>query len=162
MKRLLSDLSVFLKNSLVKSDHAGLSSFVGSLHPGVIQCSWKIREGTRALIDSAFNSALFLRIRDISGDGTSASLVVETTTNQSNAEIHLPTDKGRVLLELGYKAEGGDFITLEYIVYDLGVKTMEEPKYVDWFQAESFNIHQEMYELERRGRAVGGSEERLT
>jgi len=89
-------------------------------------------------------------------------LVVETTTSQSNAEIHLPTDKGRVLLELGYKAEGGDFITLEYIVYDLGVKTMEEPKYVDWFQAESFNIHQEMYELERRGRAVGGSEERLT
>ena len=113
MKRLLSDLSVFLKNSLVKSDHAGLSSFVGSLHPGVIQCSWTIREGTRALIDSAFNSALFLRIRDISGDGTSASLIIETTTSQNNAEIHHPTDNGRVLLELGYKAEGRDFITLE-------------------------------------------------
>ena len=162
MKQLLFGLGVLLRNSLVKSDHADLSSFVGSLHPGVIQCSWKIREGTKGLIDSKFNSALFLRIRDISGDGTSASLIIETTTSQNNAEIPLPTDSGRVLLELGYKAEGGGFITLEYIVYDLGVKKIEMPKYVDWFQTESSNIHQEMYELGRRSLAFGGSEERMT
>ena len=162
MQNLPFDLGFLRKNSLVKKDHKDLSSFVASLHPGSIQCSWKIRESTKVLIDSNFNSALFLRIRDISGDGTSASLTVETTTSKTNAEIHLPTDNGRVLLELGYKANGGDFITLEYIVYDLEVKKSEPPKYVDWFQKESFNIHQEMYELERRSFSVGGSEERIT
>ena len=113
------------------------------------------------LIDSDFNSALFLRIRDVSGDRTSASLTIETTTSQNSAEINLPADNGRVLLELGYKTEGGDFITLEYKFYDLGVKKVEVPKYADWFQRESSSIHQEMYELGRRGFAIGGSEERM-
>ena len=113
------------------------------------------------LIDSNFNSALFLRVRDVSGDGTNASLTIETTTARSNAEISLPVDNGRVLLELGYRTEGGDFITLEYILYDLGVKKVEAPKYVDWFQRESSGIHQEMYELGRRSFAIGGSEDHM-
>ena len=161
MKHLLSKLGLFLKNSLFRSGNKDLSSFVCSLHPGIIKCNWKIRKGTKMLIDSNFNSALFLRIRDVSGDRTSASLTIETTTSQSKAEINLPTDNGRVLLELGYKTEGGDFITLEYIIYNLGVKKVDVPKYADWFQKESSAIHQEMYELGRKGFAIGGSEERV-
>ena len=114
------------------------------------------------LIDSHFNSALFLRIRDVSGCRTSASLTIETTTASSNAEISLPVDSGRVLLELGYKTEGGDFITLEYILYDFGERKVEVPRYADWFQRESSDIHQEMYELGRRGFSIGGSEDHLT
>ena len=158
MKRLLSRLGSFLKNYLDKNSNKDPSSFVCSLHPGMIKCSWKIRKGTKMLIDSNFNSALFLRIRDVSGCRTSASLTIETTTARSSAEISLPVDNGRVLLELGYKTEGGDFITLEYILYDLGERKLEVPKYADWFQRESFDIHQEMYELGRRGFSIGGSE----
>ena len=161
MKHLFFKLGLFLKNSFSKSGNKDLSSFICSLQPGMIQCNWKIRRGTKMLIDSDFNSALFLRIRDVSGDRTSASLTIETTTSQNSAEINLPTDNGRVLLELGYKTEGGDFITLEYKFYDLGVKKVEVPKYADWFQRESSSIHQEMYELGRRGFAIGGSEERM-
>ena len=161
MKRLLFKLGLFLRNSLSKSGDKDLSSFVCSLHPGIIKCNWKIRKATKILIDSNFNSALFLRIRDVSGDRTSASLIIETTTSQNHAEINLPTDNGRVLLELGYKTEGGDFMTLEYVIYNLGVKKVDVPKYADWFQRESSSIHQEMYELGRRGFAIGGSEERM-
>ena len=47
-----------------------------------------------------FNSALFLRISDISGDGTNASVTLETTTSTNHADIHLPTAQGKILLEL--------------------------------------------------------------
>ena len=161
MKRLLSWLGLLLKNYFVKSSDEDPSSFVCNLYSGVIKCNWKIRKGTKMLIDSNFNSALFLRVRDVSGDGTNASLTIETTTARSSAEISLPVDNGRVLLELGYRTEGGDFITLEYILYDLGVKKVEAPKYVDWFQRESSGIHQEMYELGRRSFAIGGSEDHM-
>ena len=88
-------------------------------------------------------------------------MTIETTTSQNKAEINLPTDNGRVLLELGYKTEGGGFITLEYMIYNLGVKKVDVPKYADWFQKESSAIHQEMYELGRKGFAIGGSEEHV-
>ena len=85
-------------------------------------------------------------------------MTIKTTTARSKAEIGLPVDNGRVLQELGHKTEGGDFITLEYILCDLGERKLEVPKYADWFQRESSDIHQEMYELERRGFSIGGSE----
>jgi hypothetical protein len=40
----------------------------------------------------------------------------------------------------------------------LGERKLEVPKYADWFQRESSDIHQEMYELGRRGFSIGGSE----
>ena len=52
-------------------------------------------------------------------------------------------------------------MTLEYVIYNLGVKKVDVPKYADWFQRESSTIHQEMYELGKRGFAIGGSEERV-
>ena len=87
-----------------------------------VQCNWTIKKSSKRLIDENFNSALFLRIRDISGDGTNASVILETTTSTNHAEIHLPTTQGKILLELGYKAYKGDFITLEYKIFNLGEK----------------------------------------
>ena len=127
---------------------------------GAVQCNWTIRKSSKRLIDENFNSALFLRIRDISGDGTNASVTLETTTSTNHAEIHLPTTQGKILLELGYKAYKGDFITLEYKNFNLGEKKIKEIRYIEWFKTEPENIHHQMYEIATKGVAAGGSEQR--
>ena len=132
-----------------------------NIHHGTIQCNWTIRKSSKCLIDENFNSALFLRIRDISGDGANASVTLEMTTSISHAEIHLPTTQGKILLELGYKAYKGDFITLEYKICNLGKKKIKAIRYIDWFHTESDNIHQQMYEIASKGVAPGGSEQRI-
>ena len=99
------------------------------------------------------------RIRDISGDGTNASVTLETTTSTNHADIHLPTTQGKILLELGYKAFKGDFITLEYKIFNLGEKKIKAIRYIDWFNIEAENIHQRMYEIATRGVPAGGSEQ---
>ena len=99
-----------------------------------------------------------IRIRDASGDGTVASKLVELSLKASQAQVELPSASGQMLLELGYRTVGGDFITLEYSFVDLGVKKIEQPELVNWFSNESDNIHQEMYDLATNGRALGGSE----
>ena len=63
-----------------------------------------------------------IRIRDASGDGTVATKVVELGPNATKAQIDRPFTSGQVLLELGYRTVGGDFITLEYSFVDLGPK----------------------------------------
>ena len=99
-----------------------------------------------------------IRIRDASGDGTVASKLVELSLNATQAQIELPSASGEMLLELGYRTVGGDFITLEYSFIDLGSKKMEQPEFANWFSNESDNIHQEMYELATKEKALGGSE----
>ena len=98
-----------------------------------------IRKSSKRLIDKNFNSALFLRIRDILADGANASVRLETTTSTDQAEIHLPTTQGEILLELVYK---GDFITLEHKICNLREKKIKAIMYVDWFNTEPENIHQ--------------------
>ena len=99
-----------------------------------------------------------IRIRDASGDGTVATKVVELGSNATKAQIDTPFTSGQVLLELGYRTIGGDFITLEYSFVDLGPKIIIQPELANWFSKESENIHQEMYDLATKGRALGGSE----
>ena len=88
-------------------------------------------------------------------------MTLETTTSTNHAEIHLPTTQGKILLELGYKAYKGDFITLEYKIFHLGEKKIKEIRYIDWFKIEPENIHQQMYEIATKGVAAGGSEQRV-
>ena len=161
MKKLFSKMRLLLKTPFRKIVAKDSSNFECSILSGEINYTWKIRRDTKDLINKQYNSALFLRMRDISGDGTSASLSVETTTRQNNTKINLPTDGGKVLVELGYKTDGGEFITLEYKIYDFGVKKDKTRKYSDWFEVESEGIHQEMYEIASRSRLIGGSEEHL-
>ena len=78
------------------------------------------QKSSKRLIDKTFNSALFLRIRDILADGANASVRLETTTSADHAEIHLPTTQGKILLELVHKAYKGDFITLEHKICNSG------------------------------------------
>ena len=99
-----------------------------------------------------------IRIRDVSGDGTVASELVELSLNATQAQIDIPSASGQMLLELGYNTVGGDFITLEYSFIDLGPKKIVLPELANWFSKESDNIHQEMYDLATKGRALGGSE----
>ena len=99
-----------------------------------------------------------IRIRDASGDGTVATKLVELGPNATQAQINTPSASGQMLLELGYRTVGGDFITLEYSFIDLGPKKVVQPELVNWFSKESDNIHQEMYDLATKGRALGGSE----
>ena len=98
-----------------------------------------IRKSSKRLINKNFNSALFLRIRDILADGANASVRLETTTSTGHAESYLPTTQGKILLELVYK---GDFITLEHKICNLGEKKIKAIMYIDWFNIESENIHQ--------------------
>jgi hypothetical protein len=60
---------------------------------------------------------------------------------------------------LGYKAYKGDFITLEYKIFNLGEKKIKAIRYIDWFNIEAENIHQRMYEIATRGVPAGGSEQ---
>ena len=126
---------------------------------GSVHCNWKIRDETKKLVDQYFSSTLFIRLRDISGDGTTASKVLETTTNQTEARIELPVSNGLLMLELGYKTQGGEFITLEYQSLDFGIKKFQYLRYIDWFEQESSNIHQEMYERATVCYSLGGSED---
>ena len=160
MKWLTSKLNTLKKYLPTRDKNNRDDSLNYKIHYGTIQCNWTIRKSSKRLIDENFNSALFLRIRDISGDGTNASVTLETTTSTNHAEIHLPTTQGRILLELGYKAYKGDFITLEYKIFNLGEKKIKEIRYIDWFEIEPENIHQQMYEIATRRIATGGSEQR--
>ena len=99
-----------------------------------------------------------VRIRDASGDGTVATKLVEIGLNATQAKIDTPFSSGQILLELGYRTVGGDFITLEYSFVDLGPKIVMQPELANWFNKESDNIHQDMYDLATKGRALGGSE----
>ena len=99
-----------------------------------------------------------IRIRDVSGDGTVAIKLVELGLNASQAQIEAPSASGQMLLELGYRTVGGDFITLEYSFIDLGPKKVEWPEFSNWFSNESDNIHQEMYNRATKGKSIGGSE----
>ena len=159
MKWLTSKLYALKKYLTASSINIREDSLNYKINYGTIQCNWTIRESSKRLIDENFNSALFLRIRDISGDGTNASVTLETTTSANHADIHLPTAQGKILLELGYKAFKGDFITLEYKIFNLGEKKIKAIRYIDWFNIEAENIHQQMYEMATRGVPAGGSEQ---
>ena len=99
-----------------------------------------------------------IRIRDASGDGTVASTLVELSLKATQTHIEALSASGQMLLELGYRTVGGDFITLEYSFIDLGPKKIVRPDLTNWFSNESDNIHQEMYDLATKGRTLGGSE----
>ena len=160
MKWLTSKLNTLKKYLPTRDKTSKNDSLNYKINYGTVECNWTIRKSSKRLIDENFNSALFLRIRDISGDGTYASVTLETTTSTNHAEIHLPTTQGKILLELGYKAYKGDFITLEYKIFNLGDKKIKEIRYLDWFKLEAENIHQQMYEIATKGVAAGGSEQR--
>ena len=160
MKWLISKLNTLKKYLTTRDKNSRDDSLNYKINYGAVQCNWTIRKSSKRLIDENFNSALFLRLRDISGDGTNASVTLETTTSTNHAEIHLPTTQGKILLELGYKAYKGDFITLEYKIFNLGEKKIKEIRYIDWFEIEPENIHQQMYEIATRRIAAGGSEQR--
>ena len=84
--------------------------------------------------------------------------MVELSLKAKQAQIEAPSVSGQMLLELGYRTVGGDFITLEYSFIDLGPKIIERPELANWFSNESDNIHQEMYDLATKGTSLGGSE----
>ena len=156
LRTKINTLKKYLTNSDISSKEDSLNY---KINYGTIQCNWTIRKSSKRLIDENFNSALFLRVRDISGDGTNASVTLETTTSTTHADIHLPTTQGKILLELGYKAYKGDFITLEYRIFNLGEKKIRAIRYIDWFNIEPDNIHQKMYEMATRGVPACGSEQ---
>ena len=160
MKWLRSKINTLKKYLTTRDINSKEDSLNYKINYGTIQCNWTIRKSSKKLIDENFNSALFLRVRDISGDGTNASVTLETTTSTDHADIHLPTTQGKILLELGYKAYKGDFITLEYKIFNLGEKKIKAIRYIDWFNIEPDNIHQQMYEMATRGVPTGGSEQR--
>ena len=158
MKWLLSKLGLFAKQSPQKSLETADASFLSVSHAqGTLICKWKLRDASKAMIARDFGSRLLIRIRDVSGDGSTSSKMIEASINQTEATIELPAAKGRVLIDLGYRL-GPDFITLEYQFLDLGLKTAQTPQYIDWFTQESSNIHAEMYELAIGGKRLGGSE----
>ena len=158
MKWLLSTLGLLKqdrKNQDLKED---LSFFETSVHSNSIACQWLLRRQTHLMLRQSKGSALMIRIRDASGDGTVASKLEELSLNATQAKIDTPSASGQMLLELGYRTVGGDFITLEYSFVDLGPKKVVQPELANWFNKESDNIHQEMYDLATKGRALGGSE----
>ena len=158
MKWLLSKLGVLKQEKKVKDLKEDLSFFKTSVHSNAIACQWLLRKQTQILLRQSKGSALMIRIRDVSGDGTVASKLVEIGLNAMHAQIEIPFASGQMLLELGYRTVGGDFITLEYSFLDLGPKKIDQPELTNWFSNESDNIHQDMYDLATKGRSLGGSE----
>ena len=158
MKWLLSKLGLLRQDKKTQVLKQDLSFFKTSVCSNAIACQWCLRKQTQALLTQSKEAAVMIRIRDASGDGTVATKVVELGPNATKAKIDTPFTSGQVLLELGYRTVGGDFITLEYSFIDLGPKKYFKPELTDWFTKESDNIHQEMYDLATKGRAFGGSE----
>ena len=158
MKWLLSKLGLLKQDKNTQYLKEDLSFFKTSLQANAIACQWLLRKQTRLLLRQSKGSALMIRIRDASGDGTVASKLVELSLKATQAQIEAPSASGQMLLELGYRTVGGDFITLEYSFIDLGSKKILQPELTNWFSNESDNIHQEMYDLATKGRTLGGSE----
>jgi hypothetical protein len=158
MKWLLSKLGLLKQDKNTKYLKEDLSFFKTSLQANEIACQWLLRKQTRFLLRQSKGSALMIRIRDASGDGTVASKLVELSLKATQAQIEIPFASGQVLLELGYRTVGGDFITLEYSFIDLGPKKIVQPELTNWFSNESDSIHQDMYDLATKGRNLGGSE----
>ena len=158
MKWLLSKLGLLKQPKKAQDLQEDLSFFKTSLQANAIACQWLLRRQTHLMLRQSKGSALMIRIRDASGDGTVASKLVELSLKATQAQIEAPSVSGQMLLELGYRTVGGDFITLEYSFVDLGPKKVMQPELANWFNKESDNIHQEMYDLATQGRALGGSE----
>ena len=158
MKWLLSKLFLLKQHKNTPDLKEDLSFFKTSVHFNSIECQWLLRKQTQLLLRNSKGSALMIRIKDTSGDGTVASKLVELSLKARQAQIEPPSASGQILLELGYRTLGGDFITLEYSFIDLGPKKIEQPELTNWFSNESDNIHQDMYDLATKGRALGGSE----
>ncbi len=158
MKWLLSKLGLLKQDKNTQDLKEDLSFFRTSHRANAIECQWRLRKQTRLLLRQSKGSALMIRIRDASGDGTVASKLVELSFKVTQAQIEPPSASGQILLELGYRTVGGDFITLEYSFIDLGPKKVLQPDLTNWFSNESENIHQEMYVLATKGRTLGGSE----
>ena len=158
MKWLLSKLGWLNLDKKAQNRKEDLSFFKTSVGPDAISCQWVLRKQTQLLLSQSKGSALMIRIRDVSGDGTVASKLEELSLNATQAQIDTPSASGQMLLELGYRTVGGDFITLEYSFVDLGPKKVVQPVLANWFNKESDNIHQEMYDLATKGIALGGSE----
>ena len=83
--------------------------------------------------------------------------IIELSLETTEFMVDLPVTNGRILVDLGYRF-GVDFITLEYQLLDLGQIVDETPIHIDWFQGESNNIHEEMYNLAHGFNPLGGSE----
>ena len=158
MKWLLSKLGLLKQHKNTQDLQDDLSFFKTSLQANAIACQWLLRKQTQLLLRQSKGSALMIRIRDASGDGTVASKLVELSLKATQAQIEAPSASGQMLLELGYRTVGGDFITLEYSFIDLGPKKIVQPELTNWFSNESDNIHQDMYDLATKGRSLGGSE----
>ena len=158
MKWLLSKLGWLNQDKKAQNRKQDLSFFKTSVGPDFISCQWVLRKQTQLLLRQSKGSALMIRIRDASGDGTVASKLEEFSLNATQAQIDTPSASGQMLVELGYRTVGGDFITLEYSFVDLGPKKVVQPELANWFNKESDNIHQEMYDLATKGSALGGSE----
>ena len=158
MRWLRSILRIFSKS--VKPNQRNNSDgsfFAVSVYSDQLICTWKIRDESKAMIQRDFDSALFIRIKDISGDQSISSKVIQVSLNQDTTNINLPSRSGKFLIDLGYKS-GLDFMTLDYQILDLGPKKVRTNYDVNWFAEESDNIHEEMYKLSTGGRPLGGSE----
>ena len=158
MKWLLLKLGLLKQEKKSQDLKEDLSFFKTSVRSNAIACQWGLRKQTQVLLSQSKGAALMIRIRDASCDGTVATKLVEIGLNATQAKIDTPFTSGQILLELGYRTVGGDFITLEYSFIDLGPKKYLKPELTDWFSKESDNIHQEMYDLATKGKALGGSE----
>ena len=158
MKWLLSKLGLLKQHKNTPDRKEDLSFFKTLVHSNTIGCQWILRKQTQLLLRQNKGSALMIRIRDASGDGTVASKLVELSLKATQAQIEAPSASGQMLLELGYRTVGGDFITLEYSFVYLGPKKIVQSELTNWFSNESDNIHQDMYDLATKGRTLGGSE----
>ena len=158
MKWLLSKLGLLKQDKKTQDLQEDFSFFKTSAHSNTISCQWLLRKQTQLFLRQSKGSALMIRMRDASGDGTVATKLVELSLKATQALIEAPSASGQMLLELCYRTVGGDFITLEYSFVDLGPKKVVQPELANWFNKESDNIHQEMYDLATKRRALGGSE----
>ena len=158
MKWLLSKLGLLKQHKKAQDLKEDLSFFETSLQAYAISCQWLLSKQTQLFLRQSKGAALMIRIRDVSGDGTVASKLVELSLKSTQAQIEAPSASGQMLVELGYRTVGGDFITLEYSFIDLGPKRVVQPELTNWFTNESDNIHQDMYDLATKGRTPSGSE----
>ncbi len=77
MKWLLSRLGWLNQDKKTQNRKEDLSFFKTSVRSDAIACQWVLRKQTQLLLRQSKGSALMIRIRDASGDGTVASKLEE-------------------------------------------------------------------------------------
>ncbi len=163
LKKLIK--GIFNNSFLVKENHLSTRY----MNNGLLQCKWQILDEIKATLLEDSNLILCIRMYDMTNyqlqeKSTCVMKEIEVKKRSKDCYLKPPVNKGRLLLEIGYRKLYGEWFVLASSILNLKGK-INIKIYSDdsWFYQkskaleESEDIHERVYKLSKKG-FIGGSE----